>query len=493
MAQWPMLRVLLPVVGGILLAQNLSLPTLYLWSGILLLGLASWRLSLRGGVVGTLFLLGWLAVEMRQEPNELPLEEPLALHLRIEEEPRLRPHGATVTARLEGWCGESMSRWVSSKALLMVHADTSWTPRRGERLVAIQRLHLFSPTLPDYAELMFRRGYRGVVWLRDRDLIERDTASIRLGWFVRIHTAALHRLDRLTLSPEVRAVAEAMAVGERRGLTPALRTTYARSGTSHLLAVSGLHVGILFWAAGFLLGGIRLLRHGHRWLNGLLMLAVWGYALLTGGSPSVLRAAAMFSALQIAQARSLHYNALNTLFGIGAIMLVLNPDLLFDISFQLSFLAVLAILIASKQGGIRSRIPGLQWLFGTLWIGWVSAIATAPLVSLRFGLLAPIGLLANPLAILLAEGMLILSLGWILLPIPGLSPLFSSAIEGLGRCQEGWLKWVSSLPYAAFDYTLPAWAVALIYLLFFLLTLWIWSLKPKKIGIFAERKPNREV
>lgn len=116
-----------------------------------------------------------------------------------------------------------------------------------------------------------------------------------------------------------------MTAGDRRSLSPALRAAYSRSGTSHLLAVSGLHVGIVFLLANLLLWWLPLFRHGHILRNIAVILLIWLYAATTGFPPSVVRAALMFSVLQFALASSSEYVGMNTLAGVAFVMLLSIP------------------------------------------------------------------------------------------------------------------------------------------------------------------------
>ena len=98
---------------------------------------------------------------------------------------------------------------------------------------------------------MTRRGYVGTLYLNRSSLLLRDTLHRELSpkhLSLFLHERAVARLDRLALAPDEQALCNAMTAGDRRSLSPALRAAYSRSGTSHLLAVSGLHVGIVFLA-----------------------------------------------------------------------------------------------------------------------------------------------------------------------------------------------------------------------------------------------------
>lgn len=484
----PMLRVLIPVAVGIVVGRFLALPALFLWAGVVVAGgCALWFRSSLYTVVA-LLLLGMGGMSLHEEEVALPLGERLLVALRIEEEPRVRERYASASARVEAW-GDATGQWHGSEKRVTLYADSTWMPRVGESLVAIGRITPYPSKHPFYRSLQAYRGYVGRIWVGKSNLIERDTVQ-QFGRFARLHQQGVERIERLGLSPENRALVEAMSLGERARLTPSLRDGYARSGTAHLLAVSGLHVGILFVAINLLLGGLPLLRGGHRLKNLLALLLVWGYALLCGASPSVLRAAWMCSALQVALALSLRYRGLNILFGVAVVMLLLEPMQLFDISFQLSFLAVAAILSwgIPLLGGLRSHLMrGFAALF---LIGVVATLATAPLVAYRFGILSPIGLFINPVVIFLAQLIISLSLVWILLPFAFWQPLFAWAIEGLASLQNQIVEGVAALPYASFELHPSGLAVGLIYLLFALLTLLSWGFKVEKNEIFKKQNKS---
>lgn len=146
------------------------------------------------------------------------------------------------------------------------------------------------------------------------------------------------------------AVCRAMVTGDRSGITQELRTAYSRSGLSHLLAVSGLHTGIVFALINLMLWWLPLLHRGHLVRNLLATVCIWLFVAAAGFPPSAVRAAVMCTMLQFALASASEYVALNALAAAGFGMLLWNPAWLGDISFQLSFIAVAAILV----WGVRS-------------------------------------------------------------------------------------------------------------------------------------------
>lgn len=166
--------------------------------------------------------------------------------------------------------------------------------------------------------------------------------------FTGARAAVSQWLNGSALPERERALVKALVLGQRDELDQEQRDAFARSGTIHVLAVSGMHVGLIFTILTFLFswmggnGRARLLR------GLLVLLALWGYAGLTGGSPSVLRATIMFSLFTLANMSAQRTDHLNSLFAAGLLLLIWEPAMLWQIGFQLSFLAVLGIILFYK-------------------------------------------------------------------------------------------------------------------------------------------------
>ncbi len=466
----PMLRVFLPVACGVLLGEWLTLPESFLWVGILLCGaLSLWARSSLYAVTTLLFL--GLGVSSLHDRAPIPtLHKPLLLEVEVMATPHQNENYSSMPVKLTAWRDEQSS-WRASRAHATLYCDSTLLPVAGEYLTLRSTIRPYSDKYPFYRSLQEHRGFLGTLHAGRENLLHRELPTDRRNLADRLHQRALKRLEALALSPENRAVAEAMSIGERRNITPELRRSYTRSGTSHLLAVSGLHVGIVFFGINLLLWGLPLLREGHRLRSLATLIPIWLYALITGASPSVLRAACMFSVLQLALTFTWHYHALNTLFGVATVMLLLKPDFLFDISFQLSFLAVAAILCWGVPliRCLRSRLS--KWLAGLFVVGLVSTLGTAPLVAYRFEIFAPIGILLNPAVIFTAQWTILLALTWILIPWPPMASLFSHAIETVLDLQNRLIETVASWEWASVEMAPSGLATALIYTLCLLLTL----------------------
>jgi competence protein ComEC len=173
----------------------------------------------------------------------------------------------------------------------------------------------------------------------------------------------------------------------------------------------------------------------------------------------------MFSALQLSVATSSLYISLNTLAATAFAMLVYRPDTLFDISFQLSFVAVVAILLwgVPLMKALRTRRLWADALIATMVVGTVSSVATMPLVAHTFGTISLIGVLLNPIVILCAYIIVIASVIWLALPFAPLAPIFTAVLSWTGAGLNFVVAGVARLEWSAVDISLPMWAVWIIY------------------------------
>lgn len=165
-----------------------------------------------------------------------------------------------------------------------------------------------------------------------------------------------------------------------------------------MLAVSGLHVGMVFLYVNLLLGALALLHRGHLLRNAAAIAVIWLFAAAAGLSPGTIRAAVMFTALQLALATTSRYAGVNILSAAAFGMLLWRPSYLFHVGFQLSFLSVAAILLWGIPLYRRLRTPwrAANAAVGMLVVGAVASTATAPLVSYCFGQIPLVGLAVNP-------------------------------------------------------------------------------------------------
>ena len=209
------------------------------------------------------------------------------------------------------------------------------------------------------------------------------------------------------------ALLSAFIAGDKTELDRDTRSAFSETGTMHLLAVSGLHVGILFLILDTIIPGRKARRILRLKRAFLIVGMIWFYAFITGASPSVLRSALMISVIVPGRSTGKFPPALNSLAVAGCILLFYDPGMLFTIGFQLSFLALTGILII--QPIIRDLIVFNSGLMNKVWgliaVTLAAQIATSPIVFYYFNTFPvyflPANLLCVPLAPFVLSGGLI--------------------------------------------------------------------------------------
>ncbi|MBX2971248.1 MAG: ComEC family competence protein [Cyclobacteriaceae bacterium] len=193
-------------------------------------------------------------------------------------------------------------------------------------------------------------------------------------------------LEKHILSGRERAVASALILGVKDGLDNELVQAYASSGAMHVLAVSGLHVGIIYLILMLFLKPFKKWRYG-KWVLAVISIVVlWSYAFVTGLSPSVLRAVTMFSVIALSRPLNYSTNIYNTLAVAAFILLLYEPYLIMSVGFQLSFLAVIGIVYIQPK--LAQLWEPNNWLLDKVWqvtcVSFAAQLATFSLGLLYF-------------------------------------------------------------------------------------------------------------
>jgi competence protein ComEC len=188
----------------------------------------------------------------------------------------------------------------------------------------------------------FLRGGEVVFINHDPDNFIYDVSLLAREW------ARVHLLKNIDGEYE-RAVVSALVLGIKDELDNELTNAYASSGAMHVLAVSGLHVGIVYAILFFVLRPLNKVKYGKWILAGICIAVLWMYAFITGLSPSVLRAVSMFSFIALARPMNQHTNIYNTLAVSAFCLLLWDPYLIMSVGFQLSYLAVIGIIYVQPK------------------------------------------------------------------------------------------------------------------------------------------------
>lgn len=247
----------------------------------------------------------------------------------------------------------------------------------------------------------------------DLQVLSHRPGNTLSNWVFRLRRGIVDLVDKRLATPDnhhARSTLKALSVGERSGITPELREKFSRVGVAHLLAISGLHIGIVaavaFWALRWILGFVPyLLRHA--WVSkgaaaGAIVM-VLGYGAVSGWSASTQRAVIMVTVYLLTYMVAREQDTVNTLCWAGLIILVIHPPSLFAISFQLSFAAVLTIVYGYPRmvrwTAINFSSGIWRWtlykLFGLLVVSLLALLGTIPLTMYYFNQASAAGLLAN--------------------------------------------------------------------------------------------------
>ena len=418
-------------VAGIWLADRLaiSVPGLSLLALAGLLGIAllfSLRRSILPALLVVAVVAGALRVEALGPRGEGPLlayhgRAPLQIEGVVVGDPRSRGVAATLRLSAEqintgdGWADTTGEVLVTLRASVeLVRSREPPYFRYGDRLQLEGPLASPQPLEGfDYPTYLARQGIRSVMAFPKAALVAEGEGSAFYGWLYGARRGLARSLEQAVPEPQA-SVGQALLLGIRDGIPDGMVEDFRDTGTSHVLAISGLHVGIML----FLSLGISIAALGRRHHVYLVAPAtlVWLYALISGLSPSATRAAIMASVYLLALLVGRPRSVLPALGFAAAVMVAVDPEVLFSVSFQLSFAAVTGIATLAppmsrllktpfsiSEGGGDSRQSAVTWLFARgadlTVLTMAATVATLPLVAFHFERVSLIGVAATLLVL----------------------------------------------------------------------------------------------
>jgi competence protein ComEC len=316
------------------------------------------------------------------------------------------------------------------------------------RLSEPQRPHL--PGEFNYQAYLRRTGIDAIARLDSTAFLKLSKADFSFKqYFIQLRNNLIHSFEENGMREDELAIASALLLGARSDISEDLNEAYSQSGITHILAVSGMHVGLVFTAIGFFFKKLR-----NKYLVCFLSIAfLWSYACLTGLSASVTRAAWMFSFIACGNLFRSGQQKWNSISASALLMLVLDPFVWLDPGFQLSFAAVWGIVSLGKLPEKFNRLP--KWLRLPTEAAWVSCVAqlfTLPVSLLIFGKFPVYFLLANlitvPLSTILTYWGIITIF---LLPIPAIASIFCKILSYGIQAMNFVAYEISKLPFSTFD------------------------------------------
>lgn len=306
----------------------------------------------------------------------------------------------------------------------------------------------------DYRRYLESHGFAGHTfvsgwkWQRAEVSLENVSRLQRTRlFFLRMRSRILNRLKGNHTEDDAYAVVAAMTLGDKSVLSKELRDVYSVTGAAHVLALSGLHLGIIYMFLSSLTSGRRF----KDFSQVVIILSIWAFVFLVGLPISVVRSAVMLTVYTLFSLGNRNKMSLNVLAFTAIVMLVVNPMMLFDVGFQLSFMAVGAILLflplfenyVSQDYLMSHRF--LKWIWGLVAVSCAAQVGTAPLVAYYFGRFSTCFLLTN--FIVVPATMLILYLSMVVIIVPYLAYLLLYIVSWLNTI----LALMASVPGASVE------------------------------------------
>lgn len=461
------IRISAVFIGGILLGVYNPgiLPSMFSWVSLSVLALLylflffGWKGFPKSffGFIGlpAVFLAGYAHVYFQKHTNQ---SDHLSLHADSVTYYRL-----VVTrfsdSKLKSWKTEGLvtevfsdGRWMSRKAKTLLYfskEDFADPYVYGDvLLIKGSPAALTPPTNPgefDYKRYLSFKNIFHQHFLREGSVkvIGHTPPSVFIEYAYRSRTWCQQSLERFVTGEREQAVASALVLGVTDGLDNELLNAYASTGAMHVLAVSGLHISILYMIIMWLLKPLLKFKSGP-WLLAIISLALlWLYAFITGLSPSVLRAVTMFSFMALAKPTGQTTNIYNTLGASAFCLLLFDPYLIMSVGFQLSYLAVLGIVYL--QPGLYQLWAPTSYLMDEIWkiscVSIAAQVSTFSLGLLYFHQFPNYFLLSNLLVI--PGSFVVLILGILLLVVS----FFKTLALGVGFLLTWSIKFINAVVF----------------------------------------------
>lgn len=457
----PFIKLLLATVAGIIIQWHLQidLPVL-IASGVFAVIILTafffipffnrYKLSVWNGLfTGLLFfsfgaLLAWQN-NIRNNKNWFgnSYKEKAGLVVTLNEPPVEKTKSIKANATVHAVLRNDSIIPVKGEIIIYFKKDSSLQLKYGSQIVfkkALQEIkNSGNPGGFDYKRYCLFQGITHQVYLKPDEFEVLDSKNE--SWFRKFiydtRDGVLNILRKNIKDKKELGLAEALLIGYKDDLEQSLVQSYTNTGVVHIIAISGLHLGLIYWLLSILFKPLQK-RKKISWLRPVLIIAgLWMFSLLAGAQPSILRSAVMFTCIVVGESLSRRPSIFNTMAVSAFILLCINPYWLWDVGFQLSYAAVLSIIIFMRPiynwFYIKNKLLDFIWKLNAVTLA--AQIFTVPLSIYHFHQFPNLFLLTNFLAVPLSSAIL---LGEILLCVLAIVPAAASLFGKL----LSWLIWV---------------------------------------------------
>ncbi len=410
-----------------------------------------------------LFTIGITTVQLHDDRNYADYyanQKADHILVSINSEPTLKGKYWHCSANVVQANNKTTATLTRGKILLTVMADSVTQFKYGYELLIPAK---YKPVDPPFNPGAFNyKGYLANQHIYEQSflfpgqfkIINKDAGNPVMAYAINLRQQLVHKFKTNMVDTNAAAVASTLILGYKADLNPDVLQAYTKTGTVHVLSVSGAHVAIVFVFISFILSFLNRSRYG-QWAKAIIsIILIWAYALLTGFSPAVCRAAVMISMIILGKAGYRYTNTANLLALSAFVLLLYDPLLISDVGFQLSYLAVLGLIILQpvifKWFEFKNKYVSKFWYY--ISASLAAQVITFPLSAFYFHQFPLYFLLSNLFIIIPSE--VILFSGIIALLVPQL-PYISKAIfwvleETILMMNKG-LQLIEQQPYSSLD------------------------------------------
>lgn len=481
----PFIRVLPPLIAGILLQWYLPMPVLLpmvlvttalpvaVFVHFMAIEYRHRWLWLQGIAIHVcLFVLGIWLVRQSDDRHTSTVSEKnqqSVLNLILLEKPVQKAHSqkvmVAVTARFDG----KQWRRADEKVLLYLSDSSGNGLDYGDELLMQARLQPIqnagNPGAFDYRQYCaFQQCYqtayvKPVNWKS----LHRNSGMAWKRWIFNCRESVLQVLRTyVTGGPEALGIAEALLIGYGNDLDKDLVQAYSNTGVVHIIAISGMHLGLIYVMLVWLFARVPGIKQ-EPWLQAVLILCcLWMFSLMTGASASVLRSAVMFSCIVVGKLLNRHSSIYNSLGASAFLLLCYHPFYVWDVGFQLSYFAIVGIVLF-QQKIYRAVYIRQKWI-NEIWkltsVSLAAQVLTFPICLYYFHQFPNLFLLSNLIAVPLSSIVLFAEIGLLLLSfIPLLGHGLGYCCGALLQLMNGCIRFINQIPCSVWE-PIPATVVS---------------------------------
>ena len=373
----------------------------------------------------------------------------------------------------------------TGKLLLYFAKDSSGIPLQyGDKILIHKNLQDIqnsgNPGAFNYQRYAAFQSTFNNVFLKEKDWVKLDTKDI--NYFTKFIFAARDKTlsilqKNIPPSKDGLGLAEALLIGYTNDLDKDLVQAYSNTGVVHIIAISGMHLALIYGLLVLVFAKIPLINKSKILQVVLILICLWTFSILTGAAASIIRSAVMFTFISLGRNFSKSSSTYNTLAASAFVMLCYNPYFLWDVGFQLSYLAVIGIIIFQKAiyNWVYVKNKWLNMVWELIAISLAAQVLTFPICIYYFHQFPNFFLITNIVAVPLSTAILyaeiaLIALSW----IPYLGIYLGKIVGWMVWGMNKYIVWVSHLSYALWD-KIPATVLStgLLYIVVIGLSMWL--------------------